>query len=549
MQQLQTASLFCGGGGEMAGKRLAFQELGIPVERCDNLAVNHWEIAVLASRRNFPRYDVRQEDLTEVTASSLGIKHLDMLWASPSCVHFSLARGGVPCDEQQRSHADEVIDRWLAQADVPLFLLENVREFQSWGPLLRQDTVIDGKLHKAGRPDPEKKGLYFQRFVQRLRDLGYTVDWRVLQACDFGDPTRRERLFLQATKDGVISWPEPTHGRPGLPPWRTAADCIDWQDAGESIFGRKKPLVANSLKRIKYGLKTFGLAPFLRCLTHTKSDMPGSSVDDPMPTVTTAKGGEYALMRPVVIKNYGGNCTNPAASIDDPLPTVTATDHNAIATPFVMHATHDGQRRVHPTTEPLPTVTCAHRGELALTEPCLLELRGTADAQLRSTSRPASEPLGTVTAGGGHHALLRPFLTEYYGTALATDLDEPMLTATTKARHALVQLVERLGGPDNLPVVRSVEDLDKLDLSTPFCIEHDGQRYVVDILYRMLRPRELASAMGFPADYVFETPDGKKLTTTDAIKLIGNACPVNTVKAIIKAAVLARPQAFGLKAA
>lgn len=582
---ISTASLFCGGGGEMAGKRLAFEELGIPVEQCDNLAVNHWDIAVLASRRNFPLHRVMQEDITQISADQLGITHLDMLWASPSCVHFSVARGGVPCSDQQRSHADEVIDRWLARADVPVFLLENVKEFRTWGPLLTANTIIKGKRHKAGRPDPRRKGEFFVRFCNRLKALGYTVDDRVLCAADYGDATSRRRLFLQAVKDGNIRWPEPTHGGPGQPVHRSAAEVIDWSDLGSSIFGRKKPLAGNSLKRIKYGLKNHGLRPFLNYLTHTKSTMPTCDIGKPVPTVTTAKGGELALalpflmhathdgqrpvhavekpmatitganrgelalVQPVIIKNFGGGCTNPAAPISDPMPTVTARDHNA------------------------------------LIQPCLMELRGTADDQLKATSRAVTEPIATVTAGGGHHALLqpylieyhngsdgerrvrslgnqlptadtqnrfslvRPFLCEYYGTALATSVDEPLLTATTKARHALVQLVLRLGGPEALPLVRCEADLDALDLSTPFLIEIEGVQYIVDVLYRMLRPRELARAMGFPDWYKFETPDGKPMTTTDIVKLIGNACPVNTVKELIKAAILARPATFGLAAA
>ena len=253
-----TVSLFCGAGGESAGKELAFRDLGINTTDWASHAINHWDLAVATHHNNFPSIHVHQEDITQVTAATYGVTDIDMLWASPSCVHHSRARGGKPCDDQQRSHADEVVDRWLKVANVSVLLIENVPEFAEWGP-----------LDKEGQPVKEKKGLYFHRFLAKLHALGYVTEHRILCAADYGDPTTRRRFFMQAVKDGrPIVWPEPSHRDPRkgadlftghLPLWRTAAECIDWTIPCPSIFDRKKPLAEATLKRIAAGLVKFVL--------------------------------------------------------------------------------------------------------------------------------------------------------------------------------------------------------------------------------------------------------------------------------------------------
>jgi DNA (cytosine-5)-methyltransferase 1 len=262
-KKIITFSLFCGGGGEHLGKTLAFRDLGI-YDNCQFWALNHWQIAVDTLQRNFPHTLSYCEDIEKIDVSEIGIKTIDLLWASPSCVYHSAARNKKPINEmdvahaeQQRAHATEVYKRWLCKCDVPVFLMENVREFLSWGP-----------LDEYGRVIKERKGEYFRDFVSKLKKLDYQVDWKILNAADYGDPTTRKRFFLQAVKDGKgIHWPQPTHKNPklagNLPNWKSAAEhVIDWTIRGESIYYRKKPLVIDTIKRIKHGLKKFGLAPY-----------------------------------------------------------------------------------------------------------------------------------------------------------------------------------------------------------------------------------------------------------------------------------------------
>lgn len=512
-----SVSLFCGAGGESAGKHLAFQELGIESHDMLAHALNHWDLAVACHGRNFPWIHVHQEDITAVTAADFGLERINLLWASPSCVHHSRARGGKPKEEQQRSHAWEVVDRWLRVCLVDVLLIENVPEFQDWGP-----------LDAEGQPIKERKGEDFRAFVAGLRELGYAVEWRVLCAADYGDPTIRRRFFLQAAKDGLpIVWPEPTHRDPrkpsglfdaALPPWRTAAECIDWSLPVPSIFGRKKPLAEATLRRIAAGVMRFVVKgrPFIVNLTHGGRL---ESADEPLKTVTTANRGEKAIVAASMVNLRGtspGHIQASGGSVGDPIRTVSAGGgHAALCAAFL--AKHYGGVVGAPMDQPAPTVTGTDHSALVaatLIQTGFGERPGQAPRALD-----IQQPLGTVVAGGSKHALVAAFIQHYYSTGGQHQTPgDPLHAVTTIARHGLVT------------------------------VQIDGETYIVtDIGMRMLEPRELARAMGFPDWFRFEKADGTPLTKRDAVKMIGNACPVNTVKALIKAVVQQRRGAFGLE--
>lgn len=503
---LTMVDLFCGAGGANVGTHLALEELGIAAEDVDAHAVNHWDLAVAVHGLNLPWITVRQEDIGEVTARTFKLRNIDLLFAAPSCVHHSRARGGKPRSNQQRSHAWEVVERWLEVARVKVFLMENVPEFQDWGPLDRDE-----------QPIKARKGEYFRAFVRRLRCLGYMVDWRVLCAADYGDPTTRKRFFLQAVCDGrEIAWPGATHrdprksGNEHLPPWRSAGDCcIDWAIPCPSIFERARPLADATMRRIAAGVSKFVLngKPFLVNTSYTGTTGRGRYVYDPgepLRTVTAGHNGHHAIVAPCLIQTSYGERQGQAPrvlNLDRPLTTVVAggQKHGLVAALLSKHYGGPGALSKQPPglrpSSPMGTVTAQDKHSLVT-----VDLEG-------STA--------------GHEKQIAAFLMHYYSHGTTSQrVDLPLHTITTIQRHGLVM------------------------------VEIDGASYVItDIGLRMLRRHELARAQGFPEWFRWEHPDGKPLSERDAVKMIGNSCPVGTIRELIKAVVRQRREAFGLEAA
>jgi DNA (cytosine-5)-methyltransferase 1 len=481
-QGLHIADLFCGAGGTSTGCILAARELGLDITL---LAINHWKIAVETHTRNHPWAQHLCADLGSVDPNRVvsgGV--LRLLVASPECTHHSVARGGKPCNDQSRASAWHVL-HWAERLRIEDILIENVGEFQTWGPLGRN-----------GRPLKNRRGETFDAFLGALRSLGYTVDCRLLNAADYGDATTRRRLFIRATRRGKISWPEPSHMEKafslGQARWRAAREVIDWDLKGKSIFDRKRPLSRNTLRRIEAGLKRFGGEPFLAILRGTGNVR---SVDVPAPAIT-AEGQHLGLCQPqpfVIQTDQTGGHGACVRSIEQPLYTAVTKQNMALVQPFILP--NEGFFRGNAprsVDQPVPTIT-AERGGGYLVEPFLVGYHGDKEATPRVHS--VNDPLPTQTTEN-RFGLCEPFLTKYYGTASVRPVSEPLDTVTTKDRFALVEPVK--------------------------------QRQRMDIRFRMLQPHELAAAMGFDG-YEFA---GNK---TEKVRQIGNAVPVNLAKALCKA--------------
>lgn len=466
MSRLVTASdLFCGAGGSSTGLVHAATALGM---RLQLLAINHWDIAVQTHKLNHPWAEHLCADLSQVDPSKVVPSgKLDILIASPECTHHSNARGGKPCSDQSRASAWHVL-HWAERLRIDRILIENVREFQNWGP-----------LNRNGRPNKKRKGATFTAFLAALESLGYAVDKRVLNAADFGDATCRQRLFIQASRTGKIIWPEPTHAGH----WRAAREVIDWDLRGQSIFDRKRPLAPRTLDRIEAGLKKFGGEPFIAVLRGTHQSQSGSwakSVEDPLGTIS-AGGVHAAVCEPFVIGQQSGSV---AREVSEPLPTIATKGAVALCQPFIL-----GQHSGNPprsTEKPMPAVCCNSRG-IALIQPFIVTMEHSGRQPVRSTEK----PLPTITtAKGGSFGVCQPFLTKYYGAGKgARPVTQPLDTVTAKDRFALVE-------PRGM-----------------------------DILFRMLQPHELAAAMGFDG-YQFAG------TKTDQVRQIGNAVAVRTAQAL-----------------
>lgn len=473
--------LFAGGGGWSEGFQMA---TGTPPA----VAVNHDRHAIEMHTANHPESEHHQEDVFQVDplkatrGRAVGWLHL-----SPDCTHFSRAKGSKPKLKKIRGLAWVGV-KWAVAVRPRIISLENVYEFTTWGPLYQQGSNV-------GQPNRRLAGTTFRKFVAALEGLGYAVEWKLLNAADFGAPTSRKRLFLVARRDGLaIQWPKPTHGPGRSLPYRTAAECIDWSIPIPSIFDRKKPLADATLRRIAEGVKRYVLEtkrPFLVNLTHGAR---AESINEPMKTITAAHRGEKAIVVPSLVQtSYGERKGQKPRVLDihSPLGTVVAggQKHGLVAAMLK----HYGGVVGHEMERPLGTITSwDHHSLLA----CHVE-----SMYSNSKGHPVDSPLPTMTAGSNHHALVAAFLAKYYKSDRhGQPLDEPLHTVPTVDRFGLVT------------------------------ITIEGEQYaIVDIGMRMLQPRELARAQGFSDDYILTG------TKTQQVARIGNSVPPQFPAAIVAA--------------
>jgi DNA (cytosine-5)-methyltransferase 1 len=489
-KSIEVVDMFCGAGGESTGIMLAAQQQDMNVHLT---AINHWERAIETHAENHPSAEhlcqsVEHLDPIRVVPG----RHVDLLWASPECTHHSVARGGRLCSDQSRASAWLIL-KWLSELYVERVIIENVPEFVSWGPL--DDT---------GKPIQSHKGKIFRAFISSLRSLGYTVDWKLLTAADYGDPTTRRRLFIQAVKGRKrIMWPQITHmdgaeNLMGYQQWKPARDIIDWSIPGNSIFDRKRPLADATMHRIAAGIEKYWgdyATPFLAVLYGSSDVRP---IDLPLPSVTTS-GAHHALVEPMLL---GQQSCAAARPISQPVPTVATAGAISVIQPFITRyngsrsGQHDGDNRNHEISDPLPTVDTSNR--YGLVEPFIIETAHTGGENRVNRNHSLSDPMPTLCVKNSF-GLVSPLLVEYYGNGGTVPVDEPVPTVTTKDRFGLIE-----GGTTGTAML--------------------------DIRFRMLKPHELKQAQGFPESYKILG------TAAEQTKQIGNAVPVNTAKALALAA-------------
>jgi DNA (cytosine-5)-methyltransferase 1 len=544
---------FAGGGGTSTGLEAAF---GRPVD----IAINHDPEALAMHAMNHPHTKHLCESVWDVDPIKVtNNQPVGLVWLSPDCKHFSKAKGGKPVEKKIRGLAWVAL-RWAAKCKPRVIMLENVEEFQTWGPLL---VAADG----SAKPDPARRGTTFRSFVRQLQGHGYTVDHRELRACDFGTPTIRKRFFLVARRDGLpIRWPVATHGAPTSPgvlagkllPYRTAAECIDWSLPCPSIFERTRELAPATMRRIAKGIMRYVVdaeRPFIVPLTHQGSDRL-ESIDEPMRTVTSAHRGERALASATLVQvGYGERAGQAPRALDigAPVGTLVASGKHALVTAFLNEHANATNQRVMPADEPLRTI-CAQvkGGHFSLVSAVLTGVGGRA---AQSRPRGPAEPLATITskADGAvataflakhytgvvgselpapigtvtstdHHSLVTSTLVKLRGTSTAAPVDEPLHTVSAGGQHhaEVRAFLLKYYGTDQDPQLaaplHTVTTKDRYGLVTIH-----GQDYqIVDIGLRMLAPHELYQAQGFPARYVIrEIPDPARLFA-DGVQVAGD---------------------------
>jgi DNA (cytosine-5)-methyltransferase 1 len=573
---------FAGGGGASTGIELA---LGRRVD----IAINHDPEAVAMHTANHPETkhyceSVWEIDPREVTQG----RPVGLVWLSPDCKHFSKAKGGKPVEKKIRGLAWVAL-RWAAVARPRVIMLENVEEFRTWGPLLvdgdgkaRPCPKNKGREFNAFCNALRRQGYHVEHRELRACDYGTPT-------------IRKRLFLIARRDGQPIVWPEATHYDPAdkrfkerkgrilnpdgvvMQPWRTAAECIDFTLPCPSIFERTRPLADATLRRIAKGIMRYvvnSAEPFIVKYYGQKSEgeFRGSSIHEPIHTQSTenrfaivapvltehanastprcmpadeplrticaqTKGGHHALIAPTLVqtgygeregqapraldmdkplgtlvgsqkhalvsafmaKHYGGVVGHSLQG--EPLHTVTSSDHNSLVTANLIHMGHgegkDGTKRfshgIRDIDQPINTIT-ANGATAGIVTSNMIKLRNNCVGQDNR------EPLHTVTGGAEHFAEVRAFLIKYYGSDQDPRLEEPLHTVTTKDRYGLVTVA--------------------------------GEEYqIADIGLRMLAPKELFKAQGFPDSYITEwgiDHNGQRINLTKSaqVRMCGNSvCP------------------------
>ncbi|WP_153785310.1 DNA cytosine methyltransferase [Pseudomonas sp. EMN2] len=541
--------LFAGGGGASTG-------LEIGLGRKVAVAINHNPKAISMHTVNHPHAKHYTTDVWGVCPLEAAAgRVVGWLHASPDCRHFSQAKGGQARKEEIRDLSWVVIKyagklRKLNQGPW-VVSLENVKQIQQWGPLIaKRDKIsgrvikLDGTVAAVGErvprqdqflvPDPKRKGRTWLHFVSALRHLGYNVNYWVERNCDYGDPTTRERLYMVATADGMEPvLPEKTHAaKPakGQKPHRTAAECLDFSDLGTSIFERKKPLVRKTLQRLAKGVVREVVEkaqPFMVPATHA-GDTRIYSVDGQFPTITAAQRGELMMASPVLapfLTEHANGSRQRVMPADASIPTICAQvkgGHFSLVAPVLVQC-NGGKNTTaaHSVRKAVSTITTAG-SQQQLAAAHLVHFRGNCDA------RAVPEPLRTLSAGGTHHGLAVSDLAQ-------APLSEEHIKGAKRVAEFLIRYHHTGWHGDSVEAYLETISID--DLLALVTVWIDGTPWlIVDLRMRMLRPRELYLAQGFPYSYnITHGHDGEKFTITEQTHMCGNSVSPGTMAAFARA--------------
>ena len=554
---------FAGGGGASTGIELA-------TGRAVDAAINHDPDAILMHQTNHPQTrhyceSVWDVDPWEVTRG----RPVGLAWFSPDCKHFSKAKGSKPVDRNIRGLAWIVL-KWAGTVKPRVIILENVEEFQTWGPV------------RKGKPVKSRRGETFRKWKEQLQVLGYEIEHRELVAADYGAPTIRKRFFLIARCDGKkIIWPERTHAPKDseevkngkCKPWRGAAEIIDWTIPCPSIFDTTdeikekygiravRPLAVNTQKRIARGIEKFVLQnkePFIVPIGYGERKGQAPRVHDiKEPVSTVVSSGKQYLCQPelspfIVQVNHKGEQFR-GQELKEPIPTITGKHGYGLATPvmtaiavskaeqclamtsLIQYHTEQSERvRGQGMDEPIMTLDAANRYGLSVAYL----------AEYFRNGRPldVKSPLHTSTTKD-RECVVETFISKFYKTGIGQKPDEPLHTVTTSAGHFGIVTVKMNRSEMNLHHWNEVREL--LNAYCGYAIAEDeillldvdGTLYFIsDIGLRMLTPRELYAANGFPPDYIIDHDYiGKAYGKTKQVARCGNAVPPPFAEALVRA--------------
>jgi DNA (cytosine-5)-methyltransferase 1 len=581
LQEKLVVDIFAGGGGWSTAYE---QATGQHV----HIAINHNPNALSMHEANHPQARHHIADVWEVDPrEATGGMPVGWLHLSPDCTDHSQAKGGQPRSSKIRALAWVTV-YWAGTVRPEVISLENVVQILKWGRLIAKRDPATGRVIKlsgqvAGPgervpvreqylvPDPKDRGRRWRKLVAILRGMGYMVEWKELNAADFGAGTTRKRLFMIAKCNGEpIMWPQATHFKnpaKGQKRWVSAASGIDWSIQGKSVFGRERPLADATMRRIALGMKRYVLDsadPFIVPIANWSRDGTHSA-QEPLHTVTARpRGGSHAVVAPVMVQAGHGE-GKPGArrwsyghkDPQQPVGTVTASNGGyMVAAPTLIQAGYgerEGQApRALDLQQPVGVVT-AGGNKFALATGFLAQANGGFNA---TPAHDARQPSSTITNTGSQQQLVTAHLTTLRRHSVGTDARDPAATMAAAGQHHGV--VEYDLSPDNeagaLQVsaflmryygqggqwgdmrepAATVTTRDRLALVT---VHIRGTPYViVDIRLRMLTPRELYTLQGFPRTYVIDRGhDGRVFSKSDQVHMVGNSVSPPPAVALIAA--------------
>lgn len=538
MSGLTLTDLFAGAGGSSTG---AMQVGGVEVK----IAANHWQLVCDIHALNHPTTDHAVVDLHQERPSFF--PKTDLLWASPECTKWSQANGSKMPAIEEGLFEDPLSDDAKNRSRLLMFDVLRFIEYHRYR-LVIVENVVDIATQAKYR-------TAWDIWRAELRALGYqfrVVSLNSMHAQAHGAPApqSRDRIYVVAWPEGaqapdldkilrpkawcgrcdvivesVQSWkPKRTVGRYKQayvyccsrcgqqvePGWLPAAAAIDWSMPGERIGDRLKP---KTRARIAAGIARYW-----------------------GPLTLEAAGNTYDATSPQHPSHGDPDAYYRSWPLSDPLRALHTTNSKALAIPT---EGRDGKSAL-PLDMPMRTQTT--RAETALaTTPFIAEMYGT------STARSVTEPAGTFTAGGNHHALVQ----SYYGTTKAAKpIDAPIGTLTTVDRYALVTRHNTIRGADqgslttraddymrtltttaNQSVMRRPGEVTAADLK-------QAEDMIPDTLFRMFQPHEVAAGMAFPADYKWQPTDrARPVSNRDLVRAAGNAVTPPAARDLIAAAV------------
>ena len=549
--------LFCGAGGTSTG----VEKASIRGKKCAKViaCVNHDANAIASHAANHPEAvhfmeDIRTLELTTMAAhmEKMKAKYPDayvVLWASLECTNFSKAKGGMPRDADSRTLAEHLF-RYIDALKPDFIQIENVEEFMCWG-----------ELDENGKPISRDRGTSYLMWVKKVCRYGYDYDWRILNAADFGAYTSRKRFFGQFARKGLpIAFPIPTHGKrrcnenelfknETVKPWKPVREVLDINDDGESIFGRKKPLVEKTLKRIYAGLVKFvagGKDAFIvkyNSVNGKTGKYVAPGIDEPCPTVACQSRLGIAKVQ-FLSKQFGGEPNGKNISVDEPAGTITCRDHHAFVSAYYGNGFNTSVE------EPAPTLTTTEHLGLVSSN-FIVNYRFNNKGSSIEDPAPAICTVGQIAVAG-----CKFLANEYSGGGQISGIDTPCPAVLTTPKQKVVSVQYLMtpysyksdGGSIDKSCVTLIARMDKkphylisteegigievYESDSPMTVrikEFMALYGIADIRMRMLKVIELKRIMGFPDNYTLIG------TQSEQKKFIGNAVEVNMSKILCEA--------------